>query len=96
MTIMRTTLFSHTLWFKLQLCSDPFAELLCISKLKETEAISRAMLISVEVPKPVTRGESSCLTSGSQSVDVPSGPLFEETSILILMVRNQMFLFTSY
>lgn len=44
------------------------------------------MLTSVVVPKPVTGGDSSCLTSGSQSVVVPSDvPLFEETSILILM-----------
>ncbi|CAM6079122.1 unnamed protein product [Sphagnum tenellum] len=84
--IMRTTLLSHTHWFKLQFCPDPFADLLCISKLKETELISRTMLTSVVVPKPVTGGDSSCLTSGSQSVVVPSDvPLFEETSILILM-----------
>ncbi|KAH9530553.1 hypothetical protein CY35_20G009800 [Sphagnum magellanicum] len=84
--IMRTTLLSHTHWFKLQFCPDPFADLLCISRLKETEVISRTMLTSVVVPKPVTGGDLSCLTSGSQSVGVPSDvPLFEETSILILM-----------
>jgi hypothetical protein len=55
------------------------------------------MLTSVVVPKPVTGGDSSCLTSGSQSVVVPSDvPLFEETSILILMVCKQMFLLASY
>ncbi|CAM6042320.1 unnamed protein product [Sphagnum compactum] len=85
-TIMRTTLLSHTHWFKLQFCPDPFADLLCILRLKETEVISRTMLTSVVVPKPVTGGDSSCLTSGSQSVGVSSDvPLFEETSILILM-----------
>lgn len=90
MKFMRATLLSHTQWFKLQMCTDPFADLLHINALKDMDAGVGATATSVDDSKLVV-GSGSCLstteTSVSQPPDLPrDGPLFDEASVLTLMV----------
>ncbi|KAG6557976.1 hypothetical protein Mapa_000155 [Marchantia paleacea] len=96
MKIMRNCLYMHTEWFKLQMCSDPFGELLSINTLKETNSNASAS----------TRGDSKLGSGGGsgdhavidlsstrsgdgggsqQSESSREGPLFDEMSILTIM-----------
>ncbi|EFJ13701.1 hypothetical protein SELMODRAFT_446225 [Selaginella moellendorffii] len=78
MKLMRTCLFAHTEWFKVQMCSDPFADLLQINLLKEEEG----------APSKVSaqKAESgSAEQQQQQQVPPQEKPPFEESAILTIM-----------
>ncbi|XP_024530660.1 uncharacterized protein LOC9646305 [Selaginella moellendorffii] len=78
MKLMRTCLFAHTEWFKVQMCSDPFADLLQINLLKEEEG----------APSKVSaqKAESgSAEEQQQQQVPPQEKPPFEESAILTIM-----------
>lgn len=92
MKMMRATLFTHTQWFKVQMCTDRFADLLSINALKEPDAMAETSEPPVEDSKAVG-GSASCTStseiSGSQLPDVPrDGPVFDDGSVLTLMVYS--------
>eukprot|EP00249_Psilotum_nudum_P014020 c24623_g1_i2 orf=259-2529(-) len=96
MKIMRTIIYAHTEWFKLQMCSDPFAELLSINALKETELSKSRSSISCS-KQDSNSGISSSITGstvrthpseGSTSQQLESYidvTLFDEMAILTVM-----------
>lgn len=89
--IMKATLYSHTQWFKLQMCTDPFADLLDISRLKEAEAVGGPTATTNDDSK-LGGAAGSCLStteiSGNHPSDVPrDGPCFDEDNVLTLMVK---------
>ncbi|OMO56684.1 hypothetical protein CCACVL1_26345 [Corchorus capsularis] len=61
MRIMRATLHTHTEWFKLQMCKDPFESLLRIDSLKEN---SSPVLTSLATSKSIN---DSCTLGSSQA-----------------------------
>ncbi|XP_022775208.1 uncharacterized protein LOC111317118 isoform X4 [Durio zibethinus] len=65
MRIMRATLHTHSEWFKLQMCKDPFESLLRIDFLKENNA---PVLTSLATSKSNT----DCCTLGSSQATVSS------------------------
>lgn len=100
MKMMKATLFTHTQWFKLQMCADRFADLLSINALKEPDAaVAETSEPTMEDSKTAAVSASCTSTSemsGSQLPDVPrDGPLFDDGSILTLMVKS-LFSFTIY
>jgi len=100
MNMMRAILFTHTQWFKLQMCTDRFADLLSINTLKEPDAVAETSEPTMEDSKTVG-GSGSCTStsemSGSQLPDVPrDGPLFDDGSILTLMVKSLFFPITLF
>lgn len=89
--IMKATLYSHTQWFKLQMCTDPFADLLDINKLKEADVAGGTTSTTNDDSK-LGGAAGSCLStteiSGNQPSDVPrDGPCFDEDNVLTLMVN---------
>lgn len=90
MKVMRATLFTHTQWFKVQMCTDRFADFLNINTLKEPDAVAETSELAMEDLKTVG-GSGSCLStsemSGTQLPEGPrDGPVFDDGSILTLMV----------
>ncbi|KAH7446944.1 hypothetical protein KP509_01G083400 [Ceratopteris richardii] len=95
MKIMKVTLHMHTELFKLQMCADPFAEMLRITSLKDTDPTSLGSVPN-NIPETSTvtskdgSGNPSCLSASStlpsqQAESVREGPIFDETSILTVM-----------
>ncbi|KAJ3673699.1 hypothetical protein LUZ60_005691 [Juncus effusus] len=80
MKILRSTLHTHTEWFKLQMCKDKFEHLLKIDHLKDTDSLS----LSKRVEDPngskmltdgdLNNGSGSMISSSCES----SGKLLEE------------------
>ncbi|KAK4260072.1 hypothetical protein QN277_003240 [Acacia crassicarpa] len=71
MKIMRATLYTHSEWFKLQMCKDRFEGLLRIDSLKE---VNPPFLAAVSMAKSYA---DSC-TQGSSQVTVSSGTRMSE------------------
>lgn len=97
MKIIRTTLHSHNEWFKLQMCKDPFENLLRIDSLKEanpslltTIATSKLNTDRCSIGSPqVTQSSSSRMSEdGSSPTQVSSRDVIcDENAILKVMVR---------
>ncbi|KAL4196961.1 hypothetical protein AMTRI_Chr04g185740 [Amborella trichopoda] len=94
MKIMRATLYSHTEWFKLQMCKDRFEEFLKINCLKEidspwfTDAASKTTVDSCSYgASQVTISTSSRRSSDTGDlINEPSREIiFDETAILKVM-----------
>lgn len=90
MKVMRATLFTHTEWFKVQMCTDPFANFLNINTLKEPDAVAETSEPTMEDLNTVG-GSGSCLStsemSATQHPELPRDGLhFDDGSILTLMV----------
>jgi hypothetical protein len=91
MKVMRATLFTHTQWFKVQMCTDRFADFLNINTLKEPDTAAETSESTMEDLKTVG-GSGSCIStsemSGTQLSEGPrDGPLFDDGSILTLVVN---------
>lgn len=89
MKVMRATLFTHTQWFKVQMCTDRFADILNINTLKEPDTGAETSEPTMEDLKTVG-GSGSCIStsemSGTQLSEGPrDGPLFDDVSILTLV-----------
>lgn len=77
------------------MCTDRFAGFLSINTLKEPDAVAETSEPTMEDSKTVG-GSGSCIstsdTSGSQLPEAPrDGPLFDDGSILTLMVKFLLF-----
>ncbi|KAL3689657.1 hypothetical protein R1sor_015966 [Riccia sorocarpa] len=94
MKIIRNCLHMHTEWFKLQMCSDRFGELLSINAVKETNSVGSA---STSGGSSIGLGSLNDQTAvnvsstrmgeigGSQQSESREGLLFDEMAILTIM-----------
>ncbi|KAL2631744.1 hypothetical protein R1flu_016430 [Riccia fluitans] len=93
MKLMRNCLHMHTEWFKLQMCSDPFGELLSINALKETNPTATTSthgetnigLGGLSDQMTVNLNSTTGDIGGSQQSELREGLLFDEMSILTIM-----------
>ncbi|KAK6924074.1 CTLH/CRA C-terminal to LisH motif domain [Dillenia turbinata] len=93
MKIMRATLYTHTEWFKLQMCKDGFEGLLRIDSLKETSSNLTADTASKSNADNCTHGSSQVTVSsnnrtpedGGSTIQASSSDLCDENAILKVM-----------
>ncbi|MCO5546584.1 hypothetical protein L7F22_000013 [Adiantum nelumboides] len=95
MKIMKVTLHMHTEWFKMQMCTDPFAEMLSINTMKDTESLSLGSLCHSNIPETSTVSSkagpsniSSLSSDGNMRQQAESsreGTLFGDNAILTVM-----------
>ncbi|XP_010916642.1 uncharacterized protein [Elaeis guineensis] len=93
MKIMRTTLHTHTEWFKLQMCKDRFEQLLKIDQLKEVDASMHSDTTSRAFGDDCNNGSSQvtiCSSSkipedGSSPQVSSSETVYDENAILKVM-----------
>ncbi|XP_021897473.1 uncharacterized protein LOC110814356 [Carica papaya] len=84
MRIIRATLYTHTEWFKLQMCKDRFENLLGIDSLKETNThlLSAGAISKLNVDS-CTRGSSQVtISSGTRMSDDGSSPQISSSDII--------------
>jgi hypothetical protein len=94
MNIMKVTLQSHSDWFKLQMCDDPFAKILEIDALKDTESATHGPNISSESSGVSSKHGSSKISSvtedGNQQKSDSRSGVFDDSAILTVMVSFQV------
>lgn len=94
MKIMRTTLHTHTEWFKLQMCKDRFEQLLKIDQLKEIDASIHSDTTCRAFGDTCNNGSSQVtICSSSKIPEDGSSPqvsstetVYDENAILKVMV----------
>lgn len=96
MKIMKGTLHMHNEWFKLQMCADPFAEMLSINVLKDTDSASLGSVRHNNIPETSTvtsKFGQSNISSLSNNGNLPQQSessrdraIFDDSSILTVMV----------
>lgn len=95
MKIMKGTLHMHNEWFKLQMCADPFAEMLSINVLKDTDSASLGSVRHNNIPETSTvtsKFGQSNISSLSNNGNLPQQSessrdraIFDDSSILTVM-----------
>jgi hypothetical protein len=98
MKIIRTTLHTHSEWFKLQMCKDRFEHFLKIDSLKEVDPSAGSHNMSKVLTDECANGSSQITTCSSGKVlDEGSSPqessevTCDENAILKVMVSNIFF-----
>lgn len=91
MKILKVTLHMHTEWFKMQMCADPFAEMLSINTIKDTESASLGSLCHSNGPETSTVTSKlgpSNISDGNlpqQAESSREGAIFGDNAILTVM-----------
>ena len=94
MNIMKVTLQSHSEWFKIQMCPDPFAKILKIDGLKNTESANLGLNVISESSTISSKHGSSKISSVTDDGDQHKSDSsrsggFDDGAILTVMVSFQ-------